>query len=93
MKHHVPKVDTYDDYIFMCGTHADGALVDARDLCEPCVKKTLEIVDLLSSAYDVLSACEATSTEMQRIRDRLLRRIDRALGKRPRIDYATTEAP
>jgi hypothetical protein len=92
-KHHVPKVDTYDDYDFMCGTHAFGATVDARDLCAPCVKKTLEIVDLLAEAHDVLSACEAPTAQLRRVRQKLLKRIDGALGKRATVAYATTETP
>ena len=29
-RHHVPKVDTGDDYDFMCGTHAFGATVESE---------------------------------------------------------------
>ena len=92
-KSHVPKVDTGDDYDFMCGTHAFGATVNARDLCAPCVKKTLEVVELLAEAHDVLAACNAPTVQIARIRSRLLRRIDQTLGKRATVNYQTPEAP
>lgn len=90
-KHHIPKTDTGDDFDFMCGTHAFGATIGARDLCEPCVKKVLEIVDLLTEAHDVLTACAAPTPQMLHLRAKLLRRIDKALGNRPVVYYATTE--
>jgi hypothetical protein len=92
-KHHIPKVDTGDDYDFLCGTHAFGATIGARDLCEPCVKKALEIVELLAEAHDVLTACAAPTPELKRIRAKLLARVDKSLGKRPVVHYASTEVP
>ena len=86
MKHHIPKVDTYDDYDFMCGTNAFGATVAARDLCQPCVKKALEIVELLTSAYDELNV--AQQGVYNRRRARLMRRIDKVLGKHVTVDYS-----
>jgi hypothetical protein len=81
--HHIPKVDTGDDYEFMCGTGAFGATVDARDLCQPCTKRALEIVDLLAQAYDELRATGV----MPKRRAALMKRINKALGKRPTVDW------
>lgn len=81
--HHIPKIDTGDDYEFMCGTHAFGATVDARDLCQPCTKRALEIVDLLAQAYDELRATGV----MPKRRAALMKRIDKALGKRATVDW------
>lgn len=81
--HHIPKVDTGDDYTFMCGTGAFGATVDARDLCQPCTKRVLEIVDLLAQAYDELRATGV----MPKRRAALMKRIDKALGKRATADW------
>ena len=94
MKHHIPKVDTYDDYDFMCGTNAFGATVAARDLCQPCVKKALEIVDLLACAYDELAALNTLSVgpAIER-RTALLKRIDKVLGNRATVDYADGATP
>jgi len=93
-RRHIPKVDTGDDYDFMCGTSAFGATVDARDLCQPCTKRVLEIVDLLSAAYDELAA---TGSKMPKRRADLMKRIDKALGKRatvawPKDDETATPA-
>lgn len=86
-RQHIPKVDTGDDYDFMCGTTAFGAMVDARCLCQSCLKKTLDIVDLLSQAYDELNAGFNPTADRKR-RQRLLKKIDKALGKRPTVDYS-----
>lgn len=83
--HHIPKVDTGDDYDFMCGTNAFGATVDARDLCQPCTKRALEIVELLSQAYDELVA--ATGPKMPKRRAALMKRIDKALGNRATVAW------
>ncbi len=90
MKAHVPKVDTGDDFDFMCGTCAFGAVVSARQLCMSCVKKTLEIVDLLSQAYDELNASIGATVAQRKYNARLARlmkRIDKVLGNRPTVDW------
>jgi hypothetical protein len=96
MKSHIPKVDTGDDVDFMCGTHAFGAMVSARDLCERCVNRTLEIVDLLSQAHDELRAIEEdgsmTSDDLSRLA-KLVKRIDKVLGKRARVDLTGRSTP
>ncbi len=86
-RHHVPKVDTGDDYDFMCRTCAFGAAVDARDLCAPCVRKTLEIVDLLAEAYDELRAVTHVNRAAALRVGRLLKRVDKALGKRATVNW------
>lgn len=88
-RYHIPKVDTGDDYDFMCGTCAFGATIGARSLCQACVKKSLAIVELLSDAYDELKAIN--DARPFRRRARLLRRIDKALGKRATVDYPVPE--
>ena len=85
MKVHVPKVDTGDDCDFMCGTHAFSATIGTRDLCAPCVNRTLEVVDLLAEAYDELRALAPQNKRAKA----LMRRIDKVLGKRPLVDYST----
>lgn len=94
MRPHVPKVDTGDDYDFMCGTCAFGATVSTRDVCQSCIKRTLEIVDLLAQAYDELAAINHLRdanhfprSPAAKRRDKLLKRIDKALGKRAKVDY------
>jgi hypothetical protein len=87
-RHHVPKVDTGDDYDFMCGTCAFGATVGARDLCQSCVKKTLEVVDLLARAYDELASCTTHPR-----RTKLMRQIDKVLGNRVTVAYADAPLP
>jgi hypothetical protein len=83
---HIPKVDTGDDYEFMCGTHAFGATVATRDVCQSCVKRSLEIVDLLAQAYDELNVPVLLPSK----RKTLLKRIDKALGNRARVNYSRT---
>jgi hypothetical protein len=96
VRSHIPKVDTGDDYDFMCGTCAFGAMISARDLCQSCTKRTLEIVELLADAYDELKpmvdAARNANHPATRRRRALLRQIDNALGKRPMVDYATEES-
>lgn len=91
MKAHIPKTDTGDDYDFMCGTSAFGATVEARHLCHSCVNKTLEIVELLAQAHDELRAAAFHPSQKRRI-DKLLKKIDKALGNRAIVDYPTTES-
>lgn len=93
MRPHIPKVDTGEDYDFMCGTSAFGATVATRDVCQSCVKRTLEIVDLLAQACDELKAIAREDAHLNsfpaaRRRAKLLRRIDKALGKRPIVEHA-----
>lgn len=95
MRPHVPKVDTGDDYEFMCGTHAFGATVATRDVCQSCIKRTLEVVDLLAQAYDELAeinrlrdANHFSRSPAAKRRGKLLKRIDKALGKRATVTHS-----
>jgi len=94
---HIPKVDTGDDYDFMCGTHAFGAAIETRHVCQSCISKTLEIVELLAQAHDSLRAYALHAHRSRHVNearhlDKLVKRIDKALGKRATVDYAN-EAP
>lgn len=100
MRPHIPKVDTGDDYEFMCGTHAFGATVATRDVCMSCVKRALDIVDLLSQAYDELAevnrlreANHLSSSPASKRRAKLLKLIDKALGKRVKVAAHSEDSP